>query len=108
MSRSASGPFHCGVFFVCAALCAALVWSAGMVSAQVLGSCGTPSEDTPAAPPAEGTGPISSACMPLPGDRAINFELPAVVGDEIKMVKLSDYNGAWRVVCFYPADFTFV
>jgi peroxiredoxin (alkyl hydroperoxide reductase subunit C) len=46
--------------------------------------------------------------MPLPGDRAINFELPAVVGDNITTVKLSDYNGSWRVVCFYPADFTFV
>ena len=32
----------------------------------------------------------------------------AVVGDEIKSIKLSDYNGKWRVLCFYPADFTFV
>ena len=44
----------------------------------------------------------------LPGMRAINFELPAVVGDEILPVKLSDFNGEWRVVCFYPGDFTFV
>ncbi|MBN1884817.1 MAG: redoxin domain-containing protein [Candidatus Krumholzibacteriota bacterium] len=46
--------------------------------------------------------------MPLPGDPAPNFELPAVVGNEIRMIKLSDYDGKWRVVCFYPADFTFV
>ena len=32
----------------------------------------------------------------------------AMVGDQIKMVKLSDYKGKWRVLCFYPADFTFV
>ena len=44
----------------------------------------------------------------LPGQRAINFELISVVGEEIKNVKLSDFNGKWRVVCFYPADFTFV
>ncbi len=46
--------------------------------------------------------------IPLPGQPAIDFELPAVVGNEIKTVKLSDYKGMWRVVCFYPADFTFV
>ncbi len=46
--------------------------------------------------------------VPLPGQPAIDFELPAVVGNEIKTVKLSDYKGMWRVVCFYPADFTFV
>jgi peroxiredoxin (alkyl hydroperoxide reductase subunit C) len=61
---------------------------------------GTPAAPQPAA--------LAIQAVPLPGERAINFELPAVVGDEIKNVKLSDYNGMWRVVCFYPADFTFV
>jgi hypothetical protein len=46
--------------------------------------------------------------VPLPGERAIDFELTAVVGDEIKRIKLSDYQGMYRVLCFYPADFTFV
>ncbi|MCK4775824.1 MAG: redoxin domain-containing protein [Candidatus Krumholzibacteria bacterium] len=73
---------------------------------QVLGACGTSSEDAPALVQDEGALKISS--VPLPGQHAINFELPAVVGDDIKLLKLSDYNGAWRVVCFYPADFTFV
>ena len=46
--------------------------------------------------------------IPLPGQQAIDFELTAVVGDQIKQVKLSDYQGKWRVVCFFPAAFTFV
>lgn len=81
-------------------------------SGDVLGPCGTPQENdsaasagSAAAPPAPG---LTIAPIPLPGQRALNFELPAVVGDEIKSIKLSDYNGTWRVLCFYPADFTFV
>ena len=76
------------------------------VGAQVLGSCGTADAEKPAVAPAPGESPAWS--MPLPGDRAPNFKLPAVVGDAIKEIKLSDYDGKWRVVCFYPADFTFV
>ena len=49
-----------------------------------------------------------SSRVPLPGEPAIDFQLPAVVGDEIKMIKLSDYQGKYRVLCFFPADFTFV
>ena len=77
---------------------------------QVLGPCGTPGENTPAVegPAAAAPAGLAVAPIPLPGQRAMNFELPAVVGDEIKQVKLSDYNGKWRVLCFYPADFTFV
>jgi len=83
----------------------------GSAFSQVLGACGTKSENAPAPPgppPEGGPAPMEVHPLLLPGQRAINFELPAVVGDEIKMVKLSDYNGMWRVVCFYPADFTFV
>jgi peroxiredoxin (alkyl hydroperoxide reductase subunit C) len=46
--------------------------------------------------------------VPLPGQQAIDFELPAVVKDEIKNVKLSDFRGKYRVLCFFPAAFTFV
>lgn len=74
--------------------------------AQVLGACGKPSENTPASE--ETIKEHFQSGFPMPGENAINFELPAVVGDEIKMVKLSDYTNKWRVVCFYPADFTFV
>jgi len=89
-------------------LCAAAFCPAGPAFGQVLGSCGTPSEDKPAVEADKSVEAMKISSMPMPGERAINFELPAVVGDEIKMVKLSDYNGSWRVVCFYPADFTFV
>ena len=92
------------ITFVCAAVLAACF--APPAAAQVLGGCGTPGENEAATTePGEA---LINAPVPLPGQRAINFELPAVIGDEIKKVKLSDYNGKWRVVCFYPADFTFV
>lgn len=81
-----------------------------MVYSQVLGACGSPNENEPGAALKTDTPVKASEIQQVlrPGDRAVNFELPAVVGDEIKPVKLSDYNGKWRVVCFYPADFTFV
>jgi peroxiredoxin (alkyl hydroperoxide reductase subunit C) len=92
--------------FIGAAVCIFMLLAPSASSAQVLGSCGTTSEDEPAAvEPAAG---LVNQPMPLPGRHAINFELPAVVGDEIKTIKLSDYNGKWRILCFYPADFTFV
>jgi alkyl hydroperoxide reductase subunit AhpC len=37
---------------------------------------------------------------------APEFELSAVVGKEFREVKLSDYNGKWVVLFFYPLDFT--
>jgi peroxiredoxin (alkyl hydroperoxide reductase subunit C) len=82
-----------------------LILLSGVVLGQaVLGPCGQPeSSDTPAAP-----GGIRVSPVPLPGERAIDFELTAVVGDEIRKIKLSDYQGMYRVLCFYPADFTFV
>jgi hypothetical protein len=87
---------------------AGVLWASAS-SAQVLGACGTPSENEPAkVEKSEEQGQLVSRSVPLPGQHAINFELPAVIGDEIKTVKLSDYNGHWRVLCFYPADFTFV
>ncbi len=44
----------------------------------------------------------------LVGKKAPDFEAPAYVNGEIKMVKLSDYLGKWVVLCFYPGDYTFV
>ncbi len=82
--------------------------------AQVLGPCGTEDvEKTGAAlqsAPAQATERVQKVSrMPLPGERAPNFELSALMGNgNVKKVKLSDYNGKWKVVCFYPADFTFV
>ena len=83
--------------------------------AEVLGLCGTPDAEKPTAILAA-SGPAGSSAgtaltvarIPLPGDQAPNFELDAVVGKEVQKIKLSDYDGKWRVVCFYPADFTFV
>jgi alkyl hydroperoxide reductase subunit AhpC len=39
---------------------------------------------------------------------APDFAADAVVGDEFKTVKLSDYRGKYVVLFFYPLDFTFV
>ena len=76
--------------------------------AQVLGACGSGEENAgpqiPAAPAAD----LTISPVPLPGQQAIDFQLPAVVGDDIKNIKLSDYDGKWRVLCFFPAAFTFV
>jgi len=45
-----------------------------------------------------------------PGVKAPEFEVEAYdpVNDEVRKVRLSDYRGKWLVLCFYPADFTFV
>merc|ERR1712232_732456 len=42
------------------------------------------------------------------GAPAPDFEEEAVVGEDFKTVKLSDYKGKWLVLFFYPLDFTFV
>ena len=39
---------------------------------------------------------------------APEFKGQAVVGKAFKEIKLSDYNGKWLVLFFYPLDFTFV
>ncbi|MBN1825684.1 MAG: redoxin domain-containing protein [Candidatus Eisenbacteria bacterium] len=116
-NRKRSGPAATRMGIASALLVLAMAVWTGLAAAQVLGSCGTAAENEPAAAPGtpavapQGAPPAPPAPVSrilIPGDRAINFELPAVIGDDIRMVKLSDYNGKWRVVCFYPADFTFV
>ena len=43
------------------------------------------------------------------GKKAPDFEASAyVAGEGFKNVKLSNYQGQWVVICFYPGDFTFV
>ena len=39
---------------------------------------------------------------------APDFTADAVVGDEFKKIKLSDYRGKYVILFFYPLDFTFV
>ena len=89
----------------------AIVLSPAIVNAEVLGPCGTEDAKKPAAaisaPAAAVVGQPVQRLL-LPGEKAPNFELSAIVGKDIKKIKLSDYDGKWRVVCFYPADFTFV
>ena len=89
-----------------------LLWS--VARGQVLGPCDSGTRKAAAATPAQAPAPAPAPAprpvqrMLLPGEKAMDFALPAVVGDEIKMVKLSDFDRKWRLVCFYPADFTFV
>jgi len=40
--------------------------------------------------------------------QAPEFNEDALINDEIKKIKLSDYKGKWVILFFYPADFTFV
>ena len=42
------------------------------------------------------------------GHKIPDFELQAYHEDEIKTVRLTDYQGRWMILFFYPADFTFV
>ncbi len=44
----------------------------------------------------------------LVGQTAPNFEGPAVINGEIKPISLNDFKGKWKVLFFYPLDFTFV
>ncbi len=78
------------------------------LQAQVLGPCGSGGEGTEPQTSTVSTSALTVNPVPLPGQQAIDFQLPAVVGDDIKNIKLSDYDGKWRVLCFFPAAFTFV
>jgi alkyl hydroperoxide reductase subunit AhpC len=44
----------------------------------------------------------------LVGQEAPEFKGQAVVNGDIKEISLSDYKGKWKVLFFYPLDFTFV
>ncbi len=44
----------------------------------------------------------------LIGQKVEDLEFEVYQADQIKKVKLSDYQGNWLILFFYPADFTFV
>ncbi len=46
--------------------------------------------------------------MILVGRKAPDFETQAYYKGKFIDVKLSNYLGKWVLLCFYPADFTFV
>jgi len=46
--------------------------------------------------------------MTLVGQQAPDFKVSAVMNGDIKEISLSDYKGKWKVLFFYPLDFTFV
>lgn len=42
------------------------------------------------------------------GKEAPDFEAAAFVKQGFENIKLSDFEGKWVVLCFYPGDFSFV
>jgi hypothetical protein len=44
----------------------------------------------------------------LVGNPAPHFKADALVNGENKTISLDDYKGKWKVLFFYPLDFTFV
>ena len=46
--------------------------------------------------------------MPQVTSKAPEFKAKAVVNGQIKELSLDDYEGKWKVLFFYPLDFTFV
>ncbi len=44
----------------------------------------------------------------LVGNTAPDFSASALVNGEEKNISLSDYKGKWKILFFYPLDFTFV
>ena len=44
----------------------------------------------------------------LVGNKAPFFEENALVNGESKKISINDYKGKWKVLFFYPLDFTFV
>lgn len=44
----------------------------------------------------------------LVGKTAPNFKAEALVNGEKKTISLDDYKGKWKILFFYPLDFTFV
>ena len=47
-------------------------------------------------------------CTPKIGKPAPQFQAEVYHQEEIKKISLKDYKGKWVILCFYPADFTFV
>jgi len=54
---------------------------------------------------------VSAFVFPHPGEEGgdgRDFEVAAVVGEEIEKIRLSDFHGKWVYLTFIPAAFTFV
>ncbi len=51
---------------------------------------------------------VTPMVMARVGYKAPDFEAPAYYRGKFGTVKLSDFQGKWVLVCFYPGDFTFV
>lgn len=67
----------------------------------------------------EASGPTTAPMTPVEGGpkpmitarvggKAPDFAAPAYHRGKFITVKLSDYQGKWVLICFYPGDFTFV
>jgi peroxiredoxin (alkyl hydroperoxide reductase subunit C) len=52
--------------------------------------------------------PAAQLCNSLVGQKAFNFKAQAVIEGEIKDVSLSDYKDKYKILIFYPADFSFI
>ena len=65
-------------------------------------------EDIPAESAPRSEKGVSGMTTARIGKKAPDFEAPAYQGGAFGQVKLSDYQGKWGVLCFYPGDFTFV
>lgn len=80
--------------------------------AEDVTSCVDPIEEM--APEPEGAGSpteaVEEAKMEIArvGAQAPDFKANAYVDGDFRQVSLSDYAGQWRMLCFYPGDFTFV
>ena len=44
----------------------------------------------------------------LVGNQAPDFKAAALVNGDFQDISLGDYDGKWKILFFYPLDFTFV
>ena len=68
---------------------------------------GSPTKDLPVAASAHSTPEVKMQVARV-GGKAPGFTGNAFYQGGFKQVSLSDYEGKWVVICFYPGDFTFV
>lgn len=83
--------------------------------AEIGAGCARPTGARVGEPPvveADSTNPQKEETVPMAlarvGYKAPDFEAPAYYRGKFGTVKLSDFQGKWVLVCFYPGDFTFV
>ena len=80
-----------------------------------LDKCVSPAKG-PIPAPAAATGPTThlppareaQKMIAKVGKPAPDFEAAAFVNGGFQNIRLSNYQGQWVVLCFYPGDFTFV